>query len=127
MPHQCVRCGKMYKDASAEILKGCSECKGRFFFFISEEAMKKRQEIPELTKDERIQIEEDVSGIIGTELDEDKPVILDIENINILKPGKYEIDLIDIFKGKPLVYKLEEGKYVIDLISTFESATKHKI
>ena len=126
--HQCVRCGKMYLDASGELLKGCSNCNGRFFFFISEEAYKNRtQALPELTKEERKQVVEDVQDIIGDRLEKDKPVILEIESINILKPGKYEIDLIDLFKGKPLVYKLEEGKYFIDLVSTFESAGKHNL
>ena len=58
--------------------------------------------------------------IVEEKLDDDKPIILDIESIHILKPGKYELDLVDLFKGKPLVYKLEEGKYVIDIASTFE-------
>ena len=34
------------------------------------------------------------------------------------------IVLIDLFKGKPLVYKLSEGKYVIDIVRTFESTNK---
>ena len=128
MPHQCVRCGKMYDGASKEIIQGCSDCKGKFFFFISEKAMQKRQEtVLQLSGDERKQIEEDVRDIVGSKLEPDKPIILDIESINILKPGKYEIDLVDLFKGKPLVYKLEEGKYVIDLISTFESAQKSNL
>ena len=37
------------------------------------------------------------------------------------EPGKYELDLVDIFKGKPLVYKLDEGKYIIDVASTFQA------
>ena len=36
------------------------------------------------------------------------------------KPGKYEISLVDLFSGKPLVFKVGEGKYVIDLASSFE-------
>jgi uncharacterized protein len=124
MPHQCVRCGKLYKDASSELLKGCSDCSGKFFFFISDKAFKKNKELPKLEKEEREQIEEDVMDIVQSKLDKDKPVILDIESINILKPGKYELDIVDLFKGKPLVYKLEEGKYVIDLISTFEAVSK---
>lgn len=125
MPHQCVKCGKLYKDASDELIKGCSNCSSRFFFFISEEAYKKRSfALPDLNKDERKQIEEDVRDLVDEKLDKDKPVILDIESINILKPGKYELDLVDLFKGKPLVYKLEEGKYIIDIASTFEAVTK---
>jgi len=46
--------------------------------------------------------------------------VLELENIRVLKPGKYELDLVDLFKGKPLVYKLADGKYVIDLVSTFK-------
>jgi len=125
MPHQCVKCGKLYKDASDELIKGCSKCSSRFFFFISEEAYKKRGKLlPDLDKDERKQIEEDVMDLVDEKLDKDKPVILDIESVNILKPGKYELDLVDLFKGKPLVYKLEEGKYIIDIASTFEAVTK---
>ncbi len=120
MPHQCVRCGKLYTEASKEILEGCSDCKGRFFFFISDKAFKKKQALPKLDKEDRKQIEEDVMEIVEEKLDDDKPIILDIESIHILKPGKYELDLVDLFKGKPLVYKLEEGKYVIDIASTFE-------
>ncbi len=124
MPHQCVRCGKLYEEASEEILKGCSDCSGRFFFFISDKAYAKKKEMPKLDKEEREQIEEDVMDIVQSKLDKDKPVILDVESINILKPGKYELDIVDLFKGKPLVYKLEEGKYMIDLISTFEAEEK---
>ena len=124
MAHQCVKCGKLYKETSKEILEGCSECKSRFFFFISENAFQKKKAFPKLEKEQRIQIEEDVMDIVQSKLDKDKPVILDIESINILKPGKYEIDIVELFKGKPLIYKLEEGKYVIDLVSTFEATAE---
>ena len=120
MPHQCVRCGSMYEDGAAEVLKGCS-CGSRFFFFVSKEKLEKIKSMTvNLSENDREQIEHDVKDMIGEILDE-KTVVLDLENVKILKPGQYEISLIDIFKGKPLVYKLEEGKYVIDLASTFQS------
>ncbi len=62
--------------------------------------------------------------IIGDQFDTEKPIVLDIETIKILKPGKYEIDLVSLFKKQPLVYKLEEGKYVVDLIESFKKARK---
>ena len=74
----------------------------------------------DLTKEDKQQIEKDVKEIIGDQADDNQPVILELENIRILKPGKYELDLVDLFKGRPLVYKLEDGKYMIDLISGFE-------
>jgi hypothetical protein len=118
MPHQCVRCGKLYDDGSKEILKGCA-CGGHFFFFVKEDELKKVEEITvNLSEEDKEQIEKDVLDIIGIE-DTDKPVILDLESIRILKPGKYELDIVELFKGKPLVYKIEDGKYIIDLASTF--------
>ncbi|MDP2909201.1 MAG: Zn-ribbon containing protein [Nanoarchaeota archaeon] len=119
MPHQCVRCGKFYKDGSEELLKGCN-CGGRFFFYVKKEDIDQAKKLTiDLTQEEKVQIEQDVKEIIGDEIDEDQPVVLELENIRILQPGKYEIDLVDLFKGKPLVYKVGEGKYMIDLISTF--------
>jgi predicted nucleic acid-binding Zn-ribbon protein len=124
MPHQCVRCGKMYEDASQEIIKGCS-CGAKMFYFIKAEKYKqlkeKTQVAIKLTPEERGQIEEDVYDIIGDEIDRDKPVILDIESIEILQPGKYNLDLVKLFHEKqPLVYKLEDGKYFVDVIETFQ-------
>jgi len=120
MPHQCVRCGTLYEDGSQELLKGC-ECGGRFFFFIKKENLEQAKKLSvELTEKEKKQIEEDVVDIIGTEIDPMQPVVLDLENIRILKPGKYEIDLVELFSKKPLIYKMGEGTYVIDLASSFE-------
>lgn len=123
MPHQCVRCGKFYEDGSKELLSGC-ECGGRFFFFIRQKNLEEAQKITvNLTKSEKEQIEHDVLDIVGSSED-DQPVVLDLENIRILKPGKYELDIVELFKNKPLVYKMGEGTYVIDLASSFEGTRK---
>tara|TARA_Y100000310_G_scaffold338316_1_gene427616 strand:- start:762 stop:1151 length:390 start_codon:yes stop_codon:yes gene_type:complete len=120
MPHQCVRCGKLYPAGCKELLEGCG-CGGRFFFFVKDDAVEKAQEVTQnLTKKDKKQIESDVLDIVGDKF-EDKPVILDFESIKIKKPGQYELDLIDLFKGRPIVYKLQEGKYVIDIISSFSA------
>ena len=122
MSHQCVRCGKIYEEASNELLKGCNQCGGKFFFFVRKETIEKVKELTvDLTPKDRKEIEYDIKELIGEE-DIDKPVILDIESIRVLKPGQYEIDLVDLFRGKPLVYKLEEGKYMIDLPQAFKKA-----
>lgn len=122
MPHQCVKCGTIFKDGKGDLLKGCENCGSKFFFYVKKESLEKAQEITsQLTEEDKKQIESDVIGIIGDKYEEDQPVILDLESIRVLKPGKYELDLVDLFKGKPLVYKLEEGKYFIDIASTFDS------
>ena len=74
-----------------------------------------------LTAEEKKNIEEDVAEILNVKLeDPDKPVVLDIEAIRIMKPGHYELDLVRLFKNDPLIIKLEEGKYIIDLGQAFK-------
>ena len=119
MPHQCVRCNIMYKDGAREILTGCS-CGSRFFFFMKQQQIEEVKNMTvNLTDQEKDQMEKDALELVG-EARPDKPVILDLESIRILKPGKFEIDLVDLFKGNPLVYKLEDGKYVIDIATVFK-------
>ncbi len=131
MPHQCVHCGKIYPDASKELLEGCS-CGSHFFLFIRKEPKKdklKPKEKIETIKAEKIidfdvidkkQIEKDIREIIGLE-EEKAPIILDLESIKVLGPGKFQIDIVNLFnKKRPLIYKLEEGKYIIDLASSLK-------
>ncbi len=119
MPHQCVRCGEMYEDGSQDILKGCT-CGAKMFFFVKKKDLEKsRQIVQQLSEEERHSMEKDVYEIIGIE-PEDTPVVLDIEAVRVVKPGKYELDLVHLFKGDPLIIKLDEGKYVIDLPKAFQ-------
>ncbi|MBA3064702.1 hypothetical protein FP803_04670 [Candidatus Woesearchaeota archaeon] len=124
MPHQCVRCGKFYDDGAEEILKGCP-CGGRLFFYINKKKLEESKNIvTDLTTKEKDEIEKDVFDLIGIERDIEKPVVLDLESIRILKPGKYELDIVNLFKKRPLIYKLEEGKYLIDLPESFKKEEK---
>jgi len=120
MPHQCVRCGKFYDDGAEEILKGCP-CGGRLFFYINKKKLEESKNIvTDLTAQEKNEIEKDVFDLIGIEGGVEKPVVLDLESIRILKPGKYELDIVNLFRKRPLIYKLEEGKYLIDLPESFK-------
>ncbi len=121
MPHQCVRCGTFYGDGAEEILKGCT-CGAKMFYYIKKSKVKKAKEATKaLSEEEKKEIEENVYEILGVETKSTEPVILDFESINIVEPGKFEIDIIKLLnKEKPIVYKLEEGKYIIDLPETFK-------
>jgi uncharacterized protein len=126
MPNQCVHCSKIYADGTGAVLKGC-ECGSHFFFYIREdqqEALKDDNVFKELNLEEKEKIESDVREIMGVERD-DAPVILDLESVRVLEPGKFEIDVVNLFsKKRPLIYKLEEGKYIIDLASSFRVSVK---
>lgn len=121
MPHQCVHCSKIIEAGSKEILEGCNSCNGKFFFYIRDEQVeeiKKSQEIPipEFQTIDKKRVEEDVRSILKIE-DENKPVILDLESIRVMGPGKFEIDIVSLINRKPIVFKLQEGKYLIDIES----------
>ena len=126
MPHQCVRCNTFYENGAKELLDGCG-CGGRLFFFIKQEKlddMKKITEEVKLSKKDKEQIENDIFDLVGSEIDRDQPVILDLEAIRILRPGKYELDLVHLFKKEPLIFKIEDGKYMIDLVQSFDKFRK---
>lgn len=119
MPHQCVHCSKIIDIGSKEILDGCGKCGSRFFFYIRDEVaqrMREQAQVPlqEFSAAQKDKVESDVREILKVE-DEEMPVILDIESVRVVAPGKYEIDLVSLLSRKPIVFKLEEGKYMIDV------------
>lgn len=126
MPHQCVRCSVFYDDGAQEILKGCP-CGARLFFFVKKEKLEvaKNWNPPDLQPEQKRQIENDVLELVGSPSD-DVPVVLDFESVRVLEPGKYQLDLVKLFKGESLVFKLEEGKYVIDLQASFQGIKKRE-
>lgn len=122
MAHQCVHCGKMYPAGSKELLEGCGSCGSHFFFYIRDEQIEKMKDLKEnpieMPVQEKKRVEKEIREMAGI-TDEETPVILDIESVNISSPGKFEIDLVNLFKkDRPLIYKIGEGKYIIDLTST---------
>ena len=124
MPHQCVRCNKFYDDGASEILKGCP-CGGKLFFYVRKEKLEQaKQATFALSTKEKKQIEKDVFDLIGEQKLGEQPVILDFESIRIIGPGKYELDLVNLFRKEPLIYKVGEGKYMIDVQKTFEQESK---
>lgn len=125
MPHQCVRCSRIIPAGSKELLEGCNNCKSHFFFYLKDEQIKKIKEHPiEISEEDKKQVEKDIREMAGI-TEEDTPVILDLESVRAVGPGKFEIDLVNLFrKERPLIYKLEEGKYIIDLASTLKGSMK---
>ena len=70
--------------------------------------------IPEFDTVDKVKVEEDVRSILKIE-DDTKPVILDLESVRVLQPGKFEIDIVSLMNRRPIVFKLSEGKYIIDI------------
>ncbi len=74
----------------------------------------KEQPIPEFNTIDKRKVEEDVRSILKVE-DEEKPVILDLESVKVVGPGKFELDIVSLMNRKPIVFKVSEGKYLIDI------------
>lgn len=111
--------------ANKELIEGCNNCGGHFFFYIREDQIEKIRRAPiEIPEQQKEKIEKDVRDMAGI-TEEDIPVILDLESIRVTGEGKFELDLVNLFrKDRPLIYKLEEGKYIIDLASTMRQNAK---
>lgn len=121
MPHQCIKCGALHQNTSDVLIKGCPNCNSKMFFFVKDSDIHRAKERAEsLTEEQKAEIENDIYDILGTDKSQETPVVLEFESISVLEPGKYELDVVNLFKeNHPLVYKLDEGKYMIDLAETF--------
>ncbi len=121
MPNKCTGCGKIHPDNAEYLMNGCDRCGSKFFFFVRQEDLKQAEtDIEKLSKEEVKEIEEDIRDIVSEEGRELKPedvVVLDVEAIRVIKPGKYRIDVTTLFKQKPIVIRVGPGKYEIDLSS----------
>jgi predicted nucleic acid-binding Zn-ribbon protein len=123
MPHQCLKCDRIFDNTSDVIIKGCSDCGNKLFLYVK--SIPKERESIEISKEQKKLILKEVESAVGIE-DPDMPVILKLENIKILSPGKYEIDINQLMKKeKPVVYKVQDGTYVIDL--NYLQDMSHKI
>jgi uncharacterized protein len=102
MRHKCTVCEKIFEDGAEEILNGCS-CGNKLFYFLSDKRQKTTNN--KITDSEYYYENEDEAESIN----------LDLEAVNILEHGKYEIDIDNLMSSKDIVYRYGEGKYSIDI------------
>ncbi len=76
MPHQCLKCGRIFEEGSSQLLRGCSDCGGNRFFFTKQP----------LDKNERDVISKEVNRDITTRI-MDSLVEKNKEKLN--KSGKW--------------------------------------
>jgi len=116
MPNKCTRCGKIFQDDSSRLIEGCDGCGSKFFFYIRQEAIDNAEnELRDLKPKELDEIEKDIRQIIPREVGDDETVVLDLEAIRVIRPGKYKIDVANLFSQKPIVIRVGPGRYELDL------------
>lgn len=128
IPNKCTRCGKIHPDDAPYLVDGCDVCGSKFFFYVREEVLEDiEKDIEKISKKEMEEIERDIREIVSKEtgIEEEETVILDVEAIRVIKPGKYKIDVVNLFTQKPIVIRTGPGKYELDL-STLLSGLRRK-
>jgi len=68
MPHQCLKCGRVFEEGSAELLKGCPDCGGNRFFYTKKPLDEKQREA--ITKEVGKDISTVIMDIMGSEGEE---------------------------------------------------------
>lgn len=63
MPHQCLKCGRVFEEGSSELLRGCPDCGGNRFFFTKEPL--NEEERNSITRDVGKDINSVIIGLIG--------------------------------------------------------------
>ncbi len=127
MPNRCTRCGRILPDDSKELIEGCSECGSKFFFYIRQDVLESMEkELRNLKKSEIDEIEKDIRQIIPKEAGDRDTVVLDLEAIRVVSPGKYRIDVSNLFSQKPIVIRVGPGRYELDLTTLLGRLRKRK-
>jgi len=114
MHHKCVKCGKVYEQASEEILIGCA-CGSKLFYFVKPESATKKKDSDEV--EYFYELEDDENHEL---------IVFDIEAINVKGSGKYELNIDSMLKNDGLIYKYGDGKYGIDIESNLKKINGKK-
>ena len=119
MKHKCTVCKKIYDSDSAEIINGCI-CGNKKFFYVND-SRKKNFKIADSKNNS-------AEYFYELEDDENNEIIaFDIESVNIIENGKYEIDVESLINNKSCqVYKYGDGKYSIN-IENMKKTSKHLV
>ena len=116
MPSKCTRCGKIHPDNAPYLLTGCDECGSKFFFYFRKNILPSAEkDMKKLSQEQMNEIEKDIRDIIPEDVGDRETVVLDLEAIRVISPGKYEIDVTNLFNQKPLVIRMGPGRYRLDL------------
>jgi len=68
MPHQCLKCGKVFEEGSSQLLKGCPSCNGNRFFYTKEPLDEKARNT--ITEKVGKDLNSTIMELMGTEFDQ---------------------------------------------------------
>ena len=144
MPHQCLKCGKIFEEGSSKVLKGCPECNGNRFFYTKKPLDNKEREAiyNKTSKDINSKILDilgiekndiidnkgkwkslkpnEIRKVLNNHLNENSEIIKD--NINVSTDENDILnEQIESNSNNPETINIEKpGKYVIDIKGLLE-------
>lgn len=68
MPHQCLKCGRVFEEGSSQLLKGCPNCGGNRFFYTKEPLDEKERNA--ITEKVGKNLNSAIMELMGTQLDD---------------------------------------------------------
>lgn len=80
MPHQCLKCGRVFEEGSSELLRGCSDCGGNRFFFTKEPLNEKERN--SITRE----VGKDINSVIIDLIGGDRDIVDKSGNWVTIKP-----------------------------------------
>lgn len=110
MPHQCLKCGRIFEEGSSQLLKGCPDCGGNRFFFTKKPLSDEERNI------KMKEIGQDINSTIMDLMKEQNQELVDKKgNWLKIKPKEVRKAIEKISEKK---VNIPKGKEDIDLITT---------
>jgi predicted nucleic acid-binding Zn-ribbon protein len=154
MPHQCLKCGRIFQEGSAQLLKGCPDCGGNRFFFtkqplteeertssvITELMQKQSQEVMDKSGDWLNVKPKEIRKALEQHISEKEKIKPENkEGIDIITDDKYRKESIEKIESEmthpntpetinieqPIIIQ-KDGSYTIHLPSIFKMIDKEK-
>jgi hypothetical protein len=109
MPHQCLKCGRVFEEGSSQLLRGCPECSGNRFFFTKQPLNKNEREIIST------EVKKDLSSkIMETLIEENNANLNKTGNWVTIKPNEIRKIIKEKINEKEIKLESQESIHVIN-------------
>ncbi len=108
MPHQCLKCGKVFEDGSPDLLKGCPVCGGNKFLYINKPlSEEERRAISENLKED---LNSKIVNIFSEEGDINSKRFKEVKPKDIRKVLKQLSEQTNVKEKKEVKFRIDKEK-----------------
>ncbi|MEF8879117.1 MAG: Zn-ribbon containing protein [Candidatus Thermoplasmatota archaeon] len=128
MPHQCLKCGKVFEEGSPQLLKGCPKCGGNRFFYTKKPLDEKERD----TK--RKKMGKDVNSAISELMENQNKEVIDekgnwvnIKPKEVRKAVKKQLSQKEESdENRSDIHNINDDKYRKQMIEKIQKEMEHK-